>query len=392
MAQQLTDKLVKALPAPPAGNRITYDTTVPGFGARVTAAGARAFVLSYRTRAEGRSRRYTIGGYPDWSAGAARDEARRLKRQIDGGADPVGELQATRAAPTVNDLCDRFIEDHLGHIKVSTADDYKARVGRIRPRLGKLKVAAVTFSDIQALHRWETRERGSYTANRTVAMLSRMFNLAVRWKWRADNPAKGIERNQEHKRQRYLNKEELARFMAVLAADKDQQAANILRLLLLTGARKSEALTAKWADLDLTSGIWTKPHTRTKQGREHRVPLSAPACMLLAGIERGGSEFVFPGRYGDHRATVEKAWRRICKATRITGLRVHDLRHSYASHLASAGIGLHVIGALLGHSNPTTTHRYAHLMDDPLRAATERVGAIIGGKPSGEIVPQGGAS
>jgi integrase len=387
MAEKLTDRMVKTLPAPAKGSRISYDEAVSGFGVRITAAGTKAFVLNYRTRPDGRERRYTIGGYPDWSTGAARDEAKRLKRQIDGGSDPVGELQATRQAPTVDDLCERFIEDHLGQIKPSTADDYKTRVRRIRPRLGKLKVAAVTFSDIQALHRWETRERGTYTANRTVAMLSRMFNLAVRWKWRADNPAKGIERNQEHARQRYLSNEELARFMAVLVADKDQQAANILRLLLLTGARKSEALTAKWADLDLTSGIWTKPHTRTKQKREHRVPLSAPARMLLASIERDSSEYVFPGRYGGHRASVEKAWKRICKATRITGLRVHDLRHSYASHLASAGIGLHVIGALLGHSNPTTTHRYAHLMDDPLRAATERASAILVGKAPAVVVP-----
>jgi integrase len=391
--KNLTDKLVPLLPAPPAGNRIAYDGAVKGFGCRVTAAGARAFILSYRTRPEGRSRRYTIGSYPDWSTGAARDEARRLKRAIDGGADPVGDLQATRRAPTVDDLCTRFAEDHLGQIKPSTADDYKARIHRIRPRLGKHKVAAVTFADVQDLHRWETRKRGMYTANRTVAMLSRMFGLAVRWKWRADNPAKGIERNQEHARQRYLSNEELARFMAVLAADKDQQAANILRLLLLTGARKSEALTAKWADLDLTSGIWIKPHARTKQKKTHRIPLSAPARMLLAGIERDGSEFVFPGRYGGCRASVEKAWKRICKATKITGLRVHDLRHSYASHLASAGIGLHVIGALLGHSNPTTTARYSHLMDDPLRAATERAGAIITGKPSAEIRPlKGGAA
>jgi integrase len=392
MAEKLTDRIVKTLPSPAKGSRIFYDEAVSGFGVRVTAAGTKAFVLNYRTRADGRERRYTIGGYPDWSTGAARDEARRLKRAIDGGADPVGELQATRQAPTGDDLCDRFVAEHLGHLAPSTAYDYRIRVDRIRPRLGKHKVAAITFSDIQALHRWETKERGVYTANRTIAMLSRMFGLAVRWKWCADNPAKGIERNQEHARQRYLSNEELARFMAVLAADKDQQAANILRLLLLTGARKSEALTAKWADLDLTSGIWTKPHTRTKQKKEHRIPLSAPARMLLAGIERDGV-FIFPGRYGGHRASVEKAWKRICKATRITGLRVHDLRHSYASHLASAGIGLHTIGALLGHSNPTTTARYSHLLDDPLRAATERAGAIITGKPSGEIMPlKGGAA
>jgi integrase len=389
MGTHLTDKIIKRLPPPLHGNKVTFDSAVPGFGCRVTAAGSRAFVLNYRTRADGRERRYTIGGYPDWSVGAARDEARRLKRAIDGGADPVGELQATRSAPTVGDLCDRFIEDELAHLRPSTADNYRARIRIVvRPRLGKFKVAAVTFADIQDLHRWESRERGAYTANRTTAMLSKMFGLAVRWGWRNDNPAKGIERNQEHPRQRYLDNEELARFMAALAADKDQQAANILRLLLLTGARKSEVLTAKWEHIDLKAGIWVKPHWRTKQKREHRVPLSAAACMLLTGIKHddpGG--YVFAGRYGGCRAALDKAWRRICKNAGLVRLRIHDLRHSYASHLASNGIGLHVIGALLGHSNPTTTHRYAHLLDDSLRAATERVGAIITGKAPADVVP-----
>ena len=215
----------------------------------------------------------------------------------------------------------------------------------------------------------------------------------VAWEWCNRNPVKGVERNQEQARQRYLSSEELTRLMAALAADEDQQAANIIRLLLLTGARKSEVLTAKWDDFDLKAGIWTKPGARTKQKTEHRVPLSAPVRILLRDTEIT-SEYVFPGRWGrGHRITVEGPQKRIWKAAGLTGLRIHDLRHSYASHLASAGVGLHVIGALLGHSNPTTTHRYAHLMDDPLRQATERAGAIIEGRPSAEIVPlKGGAS
>jgi integrase len=393
MAQRLTDRLVAALPAPAKGNRITYDDVVPGFGARVTAAGARAYVLNYRTRGDGRARRYTIGGFPDWSTGAARDEAKRLKRAIDGGADPVGELQATRSAPTIDDLCARFLEHHTSHLRPATAAAYRAQVRDIvRPRLGKMKVAAVKFADIQNLHHRVSRERGPYSANRTLALLSKIFNVAVRWEWRSNNPCKGVERNQEHRRQRYLSSEELAKFMAALAADSDQQAANILRLLLLTGARKSEVLTAKWADVNLKAGIWTKPHTHTKQKSEHRIPLSAPARILLRDIERS-SEYVFPGRSGGHRIKVEDAWQRIRRAAGITGIRIHDLRHSYASHLASAGVGLHTIGALLGHSQPATTARYAHLMDDPLRQATERVGAIIEGKPLAKIVPlKGGAS
>jgi integrase len=141
----------------------------------------------------------------------------------------------------------------------------------------------------------------------------------------------------------------------------------------------------RWDDLELEAGTWTKPGATTKQRTLHRVPLSAPAGQLL--VERkakhGESEYVFPGRLGGHRVEIKAAWTAICKAAKINDLRVHDLRHSYASQLVSAGFSLPTVGALLGHTQPATTHRYAHLADDPLRQATERVGAIIAsaGKP-----------
>ena len=141
-------------------------------------------------------------------------------------------------------------------------------------------------------------------------------------------------------------------------------------------------------DLDLEQGVWTKPGHTTKQKTEHRVPLSAPALELLTAIRAKApddAEFVFPGRHSGHRFDLKKPWPKICKAAGITGVRVHDLRHTYASLLASAGFSLPMIGALLGHTQPQTTHRYAHLFDDPLRQATERVGAIIAGKPGAEV-------
>jgi integrase len=391
MAQKLSDRVVKTLPAPAHGNRIVYDADVTGFGCRITAAGARAFVVNYRRKVDGRERRYTIGSFPDWSVGAAREEAKRLKRAIDGGADPVGEQQAIREAPTVADLCDRFVEDLLGtdsKLRPSTSAGYRGHIRDVvKPRLGKFKVAAIGFADIQNLHRQVSKERGAYSANRLAALLAKMFSLSMRWGWRPDNPVKGIERNQEQKRERYLSNEELARLTTALAVDEDRQAADIFRLLLLTGARKTEVLGARWCDFDLTTGVWSKPSSATKQRKPHRVPLSAPARALLAGIDRADSQFTFPGRYDGHRKRVEDAWQRVCQAAGIRGVRIHDLRHSFASQLASAGIGLHTIGALLGHSQPATTHRYAHLMDDPLREATERVGAIVSGQPAAEIVP-----
>ena len=179
-----------------------------GFGIRVTAAGAKAFILNYRTRT-GRERRYTIGSFPDWKTGPARDEAARLKKLIDVGHDPMAELDADRDAKTVADLCARFVAEHLAKKRPSTVRNYRALIdGDIMPALKHKKVAEVEFTDVDSLHRRVTK-RAPYMANRTVAVLSKMFALAVKWKWRNDNPVRGIERNHEEKRERYLSSIEI---------------------------------------------------------------------------------------------------------------------------------------------------------------------------------------
>jgi integrase len=389
MAQRLTDKLIKSLPMPPHGNRIYYDGETAGFGCRVTAAGARSFVLNYRRKADGLERRATIGQWPAWSVTAARTEAQRLRRQVDGGADPVGEQRDQREAPTVGDLCDRVADEHLPRKRESTARDYRWILQNvIRPALGQRKVASLEFADIDKLHRQVTKERGAYQANRSLAVLSKMCSLAERWQWRTGNPCKGVPRNDEAKRKRYLSDVELARLTKALAEHDDRDAADIFRLLLLTGARRGEVLAARWADFDLRSGTWTKPGATTKTRTDHVVPLSGPARQMLAAREHT-SEWVFPSRTGGHRVDVKSNWLRVCKAAKISGLRVHDLRHSFASQLASSGASLTLVGALLGHTNPITTSRYSHLFDEPQRAAVERVGAIIASKSATEIVPLG---
>jgi hypothetical protein len=197
MRQRLTDSIVKTLETPASGNRIHYDADLKGFGCRVTAKGARAFILNYRTRT-GRERRYTIGSFPDWKTSAAREEAGRLKKLIDVGHDPMAEVEADRDAKTVADLCKRFEEDHLDKVRETTARDYRAIIANeIKPAMKHLKVAEVTYSDVDALHRKITKRGAPGRANRVIALVSKMFNLAIRWGWRTDNPAKGIERNPE---------------------------------------------------------------------------------------------------------------------------------------------------------------------------------------------------
>lgn len=361
---RLVDSLVRKLPVPEKGNRITYDRgpdAIRGFGIRITAGGARAFILNYVIG--GRERRLTIGAYPAWTVAAARAEAKRLRREIDCGTDPLGERIAEREAPTVDELCDRFVEEHA--VKKRAELDYRRIIERtVRPELGALKVAEATYADIDRMHRKLTKTSlrkktggAPYAANRAVAIASKMFALAIRWGMRADNPAKGIERNPEQPRRRYLSGEELRRLTAALATHRSRPAADAVRLLLLTGARSSEVLSATWNQFDLDLGIWTKPASSTKQNREHPVPLSAPARQLLVEMHRKArSEYLFPGRIDDGpMVDLKSSWRSICRAADLRGLRVHDLRHSFASILASAGLSLPVIGALLGHSNPSTT-------------------------------------
>jgi integrase len=392
--RELKDSYVKTAPLPPKDNWIVYDTKIPGFGLRCTAGGARAFVLNYHTRA-GKERRYTIGDATNWRVAAARKVAKEIRRKLPDGYDPLDIIQAERDAKTVGGMCARFIEDHLPNLRKRTGDDYRSMIeNEILPTIGKLKLVDVEPDDIDGLHRKISRGYGNhkprpYRANRVASLLSKMFNLAVRWKWLSANPVRGLERNQEAKRERYLANGELQRLTQALAVYSDRQAADIIRLLLLTGARKSEVFAMRWADLNLTEGTWTKPASTTKQKKTHVVPLSAPARQLLSELSESAQEgaYVFPGHRAAHRTEVRRAWCELCDAAKIKGVRIHDLRHSYASQLASSGFSLPVIGALLGHSQPATTARYAHLFDEVTRQATERVGAVIAGNGNAEVVP-----
>jgi integrase len=326
---------------------------------------------------------------------AARAKAKELKRIVDDGGDPLADIEDARAAPTIAALADRFEQEHVVRKRASTAADYKRWLRiHVRPFFGlHKKVADIQYEDIEALHRAVTRNAGPYAANRCIAVLSKMFSLAVKWRMRPDNPCRGVEKNPESKRRRYIKPDELVRLATALAAHSNKQAADIVRVLLLTGCRKGEALAMRWRDLDLAAGKWSKPAATTKTAIDHEVPLSAPVRQLLNEIaeeqisnhRHGLGEYVFPGS-GDtgHVVDIKDSWRSICRAADIIGLRVHDLRHSFASQLASGGASLPLIGSLLGHTQPSTTARYAHLFDDPQRAAVERVGAIIAaaGKPA----------
>jgi integrase len=394
MAERITQRTIANLRLPTRGNRILYDREIPGFGVRITPAGAVSFILNYRIR--GRERRYTIGRHPELTATAARERAMQRRVEIMDGYDPLEARQQDRLEPTVNELATEYLNRHaVTHKRASSVRNDREMINNIiRPALGSLRLQAVGKRDLETLH--ASFKATPYRANRVLALLSKMFSLAAEWEWVSANPARGIPRFQEDKRERWLTTQELHRFTEALDAYPDQNAADALRLLLLTGAREGEVLKADWPQFDLQRGVWTKPSHHTKEKKIEHVPLSAAALDLLRKMKRmdGATGPLFPGANGKPRVTLRRPWVQICKAAGLSDVftlqgkrrtitkskptfRIHDLRHSFASHLVSNGVSLHIVGKLLGHTQSQTTQRYAHVADQALRDASNRMGEIF---------------
>jgi integrase len=311
--------------------------------------------------------------------------------------DPQAQRHAARTAPTVADLCTRYLEELVPRLRPGSQREMRGCIATwILPALGGRRVADITRTDVEKLHATVSR-RAPVRANRVASLLSRLMGLAIRWEMRSTNPVVGLQKNREYPRQRYLSGEELVRLTAVLRDWPDQTIANVVRLLLLTGARRGEVCAMKWQDLDLSAGTWRKPASKVKQDKVHLVPLSGPARQLIAELRAKSptvgdfksanfADFVFPARTAAGHIVDLKQWPRVRSAAGLVDFKLHDLRHSHASILASAGLSLPITGALLSHSQPSTTARYAHLLLDPLRQASETAGAVISGQASAEVV------
>ena len=354
---------------------VYWDLSLPGFGIRVKPNGTKSYVVQYRTRTTGRSRRKTIGQHgPLMSFTQAKDIATGLLSDVLRGGDPVSEAQVIREAPVMRDLCQQYLAVHAIPKKrpKSVANDRSMLDRLILPKFATQKIRDVRHKDVQTFH--NSLRATPYQANRTLSLLSKMFELSVKWGMRFDNPAKGIEKFHEEKRYRWLSTDELTRLSVVLDNHPNRKAANAIRLQLLTGARIGEVLNATWKDFDFDRGVWTKPSHHTKQKRTEHLPLSKAAVRLLSGIKSASGEasLVFPGRSPNKPIVdLKKFWRSVLSDANIQDYRIHDNRHTHASQLVSSGMSLAIVGRLLGHTNPMTTQRYAHIADDPLREAAE---------------------
>jgi integrase len=374
----------------------------PGFLLRVTPAGARAWCLNYET-IDGVERRMTIGKVATYTVGQARDRAAQLRRIVDEGGDPLNAEQERRAAPTVTALVERYVKEVLWRRRPGTRVNYLSIInGHILPVLKDKKVHQVTKADVEKLYRdiittiaarrtqvADATPPGVRRANAVVRVIRLLFEHAIEWGWRGENtnPAKRIKFADEHPRSRYLDMAENARLDAVL---EDYRAVapdsvDALNLLRLTGARASEVINATWGQFDLTGGTWVKAAVTVKQKREHRTPTSPEVVAILRrrqaecdenSVVRLRDDRVFPG-LAHWKLTHD--WFEIRRKAGLDDVRIHDLRHSYAALLASNGASLPIIGAMLGHSSPTVTHRYVGLLDKTLREAAGIVGKIVGG-------------
>jgi len=422
-----------------------WDTDLKGFGLKVTPAGNKVYVAQYRTGGRGSpTRRYTVGKHGTLTPEKARKAAQSVLGNVAIGKDPQNQKMADRAAITVSDLCDVYLLEGCATKKPSTLATDKGRIKRhIKPLLGRKKVKDLMHNDIKRflsdVARGKTavdektgphgRSRvtgGKGTANRTTALLASILTFAVSEGVRSDNPARGIKHYPERRSERFLTMKELARLggllnkleiagkelagleaqrpqmkttkekaelrgrIAVASKEAESETAIVaLRLLILTGCRKSEILSLKWREIDFSLGCLRLEDSKTGQ---KIVMLGAPALQILASLSKQeGSDYVFPAMKGKgHYIGLPKAWRRIRKQAGLEDVRIHDLRHSFASVGAGAGMGLQVVGKLLGHSNPKTTARYAHIADDPVRAAADSISGSIAaameGKPEAEIV------
>ena len=401
---------------------IVYDSQLPGFGLRVMPSGFKSWIVEYRPKGSGRSaskKRMALGSASVVPAAEARRVAKDTLAAVRQGADPLAGRRNDRAAVRVAELARSFLTDHVAKKrKPNTVSFYRGILElHVIPNIGTRKAGAVTRADLLRLH--NALENTPVMANRALAVVGSMYAWAAKIGVVAEgfNPAARIERNREQGRERFLTTDELERLGATLREaetaglpwevdatkptakhlPKDERRRTVtsphaiaaIRLLILTGCRLREILHLRWAEVDFERGMLHLPDSKT--GRKS-VVLNAPALAVLDGIPRIGT-FVVAGHASNAggekpRSDLKRPWAMVCRDARLQGVRLHDLRHSFASVGAAAGLGLPIVGKLLGHTQASTTQKYAHLDNDPLRRASNVIGATLAAAMDKKYEPQ----
>lgn len=365
-----------------------WDSEIPGFGCKCTPAGKRVFLFQYRNSA-GRTRRVTIGTFGPMTPEQARGAAKLLYGAVASGGDPASERDKRKDALTFGQVRERFIAEHVSNLSETSQLDYGQQLNvHITGTLASRPIADIRRADMSKLH--HELKSTPIAANRLVAVLSKLFSWCEEQELRPEgsNPCRHVERYEETPRERYLNTAELQALGKALAEAKQNSVAiAAIRLLLFTGARRSEILGLRWEWIDFERNVARLPAKAHKSGRKtgkgKDIVLSAPALAVLETLTRiKGNPFVLPGnKDGEHLVNLSKPWGVIRKAAKLQDVRLHDLRHSFASVGAMSGASLPIIGKLLGHSQSATTERYAHLEGSPIAEA----GKAIANRISAEL-------
>lgn len=412
---KITKRSVDAIKATGA-RHVIWDTDLAGFGIRVGATGSKTYVLKYRIGGgrSGRVRWGVIGTHGAVTPDQARDIAKRWAAEVAAGGDPAGQKIEARKSPIVAELMNQYLEQHVQvRNKPSTASYANDIVQRLvlPDPIARVKVEAVTTADIARLH--SRLSKTPTTANRVLSALSKAFSLAELWGYRPkhSNPCHEVEKFPEVARERFLSDREFADLGDALAkADTgellivhegksrlvriNKYALAAIRLLIFTGARRGEILGLRWEWIDWREGRANLPDSKT--GRKPLM-LPPPALDVLRSLESEGVSHGFVirgGNFSDPEVQLQNLkdpWRHISQAAGLSGVRIHDLRHSFASVMIAGGASLPMIGALLGHRDVKTTQRYAHLSTDPMRSASDHAGSAIdarlkGNTPGADIV------
>lgn len=406
--EKLTKRVVDRI-SPTPKDEVYWDAELPRFGLRVKPSGAKTFVVQYRN-ANGRTRKLALGRYGVLTPEEARQRARKALLGVADGQDPSAERHEQRKDLLVSELVDLYLEEGPADKPRKKASSWATDGSNLRrhavPLLGRRMAKGLTRTDIQRFQADVTagkskatakgaRKRGRIrvtggagTAWRATVVVGAMFSWAVKRGLLNANPADGVELNKLPKRERYLSATELARLGDAMREAEQEgvnpAGLNIIRVLLLSGARKTEIASAKGTYLDSEHSALRLPDSKTD---EKIIALGAPALAILAGLAPESPDaWIFPASRGDgHFKGVGRIWKKVAGKAGIKvgrdagrlGVRVHDLRHSYASVTVAAGDSLFILGKILGHSKASTTEKYAHLHLDPVRQVADRTAKKI---------------
>jgi integrase len=378
---KLTKRVIDATKPASDHDVFRWDAELRGFGLRVKPTGVKSYIIQYRTMT-GISRRVTIGQHGRLTADEARTQAKIQLGRVARGDDPSAEKANARDGVSFAAFAERYFSDHAATKKKPSS----ARMDRINlqkhilPILGRRRLDTVGRADVVRLHQSMRDTPGA--ANRCLALLSKMMNLAERWGERPDgsNPCRHVEKYRERKRNRFLSADELARLGAACRRCEQEGTMGssflaLVRLLIFTGARLSEIQKTQWDWVDFGSGVLRLPDSKTGA---KTIMLPAPALEVLSRLVRvDGNPYIIAGEGNRYLVNVWKQWAILREVADLKDVRLHDLRHSFASIGAAGGMSLNIIGGLLGHRQTQTTSRYAHLATDPLKAAANQIAGAI---------------